>query len=1047
LQKLILPESPPLVNNSFRQKCPFSFDLSFNSSNLDRTSLSQNRNIRSPGSQCKTCKRFFKGRRGLNIHLGRNPNCKRNAQHQISRNFSGSDTLTVPQEVYSVVNGPSTSIESLENMCGDGSNTKIIKHNSKHGCKLCFQLSTKDHFVSSSTHRIFGAVIPQDLHSLNCNSTNLVYLITCRKCKLQYVGETAQKLRERIGQHNSCINHPEKSNNCRILSDHFSKGLCKNATYTVHIIEKLHGSGRDKDGEVDKGITAVRKKIETNWMLKLRTVFPYGLNDRIGDEYMTEKDCSNINSKFPTLKRMKNRHRVRSKSFASSAFIQKHFIYIVNESLRTNLRNSMNLIRVLLSSLKKSSCKFLSNSITEYLSEKHDSFLFYQFFLAALDILSSKLGFHHLQHRLNKKSPSNRCHILFNNKAIDFINVQKIFHDKDVSSLLPHDLKNNTPVVVYKLTETIHAKLFNYKKFVQSIDIDSFLIDDSILPCECQNSPFQDQDHNHIITGNLEIIENHKLRNLISKGPKYREPVKFSIKAAKEEILKGLDDCIYAWSKREGIPLATFNDWKEMIRQKIDDRVAALVHRNARYTRSAFKDTTVKKCLSDLHDKYVMVPIDKAANNVAFICKRYYASIILQELGLLGSVTSTYTEIGNETPDSIINRHKMELKDQFNINVNGKMLNLPTIYWTPKLHKNPVKFRFIIASKQCTVKKLSKNISSIFKLFSDQIDSYNKKTHYFSGIKSYWVIQNRDPVLEVVKKSIARKSAKSVSSFDFSTLYTKIPHDKLVTVLCKIIDFVFKGGIRKKIAVNRYGTAYWVGNNRLSPSMFTKESIINAVSYLIGNCYFRFGDRLFRQDIGIPMGSDPAPFFANLFLYHFESSWLKSIKASNNTLARKFGNVFRYIDDLLALNDSQSFETYYHDIYPEELQLSKENLDCTEANFLDLHIKIEDGIFTTALFDKRDNFGFDITRLPYRNSNIPCRIFYSSITAECLRICRATSSEIHAIRSIRLLLLRMSNQGSDKSKMMTCITRGLNRHQIALKYDVTVNSFVKKLFD
>ena len=189
------------------------------------------------------------------------------------------------------------------------------------------------------------------------------------------------------------------------------------------------------------------------------------------------------------------------------------------------------------------------------------------------------------------------------------------------------------------------------------------------------------------------------------------------------------------------------------------------------------------------------------------------------------------------------------------------------------------------------------------------------------------------------------------------------------------------------------------------------------------------------------------PFFANLFLYHFESSWLKSIKASNNTLARKFGNVFRYIDDLLALNDSQSFETYYHDIYPEELQLSKENLDCTEANFLDLHIKIEDGIFTTALFDKRDNFGFDITRLPYRNSNIPCRIFYSSITAECLHICRATSSEIHAIRSIRLLLLRMSNQGSDKSKMMTCITRGLNRHQIALKYDVTVNSFVKKLFD
>ena len=65
------------------------------------------------------------------------------------------------------------------------------------------------------------------------------------------------------------------------------------------------------------------------------------------------------------------------------------------------------------------------------------------------------------------------------------------------------------------------------------------------------------------------------------------------------------------------------------------------------------------------------------------------------------------------------------------------------------------------------------------------------------------------------------------------------------------------------------------------------------------------------------MGSDPAPFFANLFLYFYESSWLKSIKKTNNTLARKFGKVFRYIDDLLALNDGLSFEAFHHEVYPE----------------------------------------------------------------------------------------------------------------------------------
>ena len=463
---------------------------------------------------------------------------------------------------------------------------------------------------------------------------------------------------------------------------------------------------------------------------------------------------------------------------------------------------------------------------------------------------------------------------------------------------------------------------------------------------------------------------------------------------------------------------------------------------------SILDDENANKCLSDLQAKYVIVPIDKASNNVAFICKRYYASVILKELGILGSATSTYTPVEDKTPEDIIGQHKADLKRDFNITVEDSMSSLPDIYWTPRLHKNPVKCRFIIASKYCTVKHLSKSISSIFSLFSKQIETYNKKAHYYSGIKSYWIVQNRDPVIDAVKNSVSRRSAKGVSSFDFSTLYTKIPHDKLIVVLNKIIDFAFKGGTRKKIAISKQGTAYWLSNSKTkSPlDVFTKESVINAVSFLIRNCYFKFGDKLFRQDIGIPMGSDPAPFFANLFLYYYESSWLKSIKKTNNVLARKFGKVFRYIDDLLALNDGLSFESFHHEIYPEELQLNKENSDNTDTNFLDLHIKIENGIFTTQLYDKRDSFGFEIIRLPYKNSNIPCRMFYSSIAAECLRICRATSSDIQAILSMKSLILRMTNQGAEKSKMKNFITRAFNRHQISLNYGITDNSFINRLF-
>ena len=998
----------------------------------------------SPSSQCPTCKRFFKGKRGLNIHLRRSPDCKRNPPSIVP--VAVEEELSLPQKILNAVKCPSTSIESLESMCGDGLNTKIHKHNSKHGCGLCDHLSTKDHFVSSSTHRVYEATIPPNIPPLDCNATNVIYLITCRKCRLQYVGETAQLLRDHLRHHKSGMKHPEKDNTCRILSEHFSKGFCKNATFTVNIIDKLAGDGRDESKEIDPAITAIRRKRETEWMLRLRTVFPHGLNDRIGDEYMTERDSSNIFSKFPPLKRIKERQRIRSKNFSSSDFICQNFIYIMYESLRVNLRNSMNLIRVLLSSLKKSLCRILFDKITEHLSEKHDSFSYFQYFQAALDILTSKLGSPPVHSSSIKKAPKNRCHVKFHNKAIDFINIQRILRNQDVKDMLPSELKEDTPMVVYELVDTIHSKLFNYKKFVQSIDVDSFLADNSIFPCECKDSPFINVDHKHIITGNLDIVTNSKLRDLISKGPKYREPVQFSCDIAKVEILKGIDNCVSTWSKREKIPLSVFQDWRNMIADRIDDRILALTPKKKRFVKSAFKVNDVKECLTDLQSKYIMVPIDKAANNVAFICKRYYALVLLQELGLSGVSTSTYTQINHQSPDDIIFKHQKELQEKFNITVEDEMLTLPDIYWTPKLHKSPVKFRFIIASKKCTIKKLSQNLSSIFSLIDKQIAAYNKKSRYYSGINSYWIVQNRDPVMDTVKKSVDHKSAKCVSSFDFSTLYTKIPHDKLLDVLGRIIDFVFKGGTRKKIAVNRNGIAFWVDDRKVSCPKFTKDSIGKSVEYLVTNCFFRFGNKLFRQDIGIPMGSDPAPYFANLFLYHYESTWLKTVKKNDNILARKFGNVFRYIDDLLALNDGKSFESFRKEIYPPELQLNKENIIDTETNFLDLHIKINNKTFTTMLYDKRDHFGFDITRLPYRSSNMPSRMFYSSISAECLRVCRATSSCVQAKLSIQSLLSRMLNQGATVSNMKNSISRTFCRHHIGQKFGTTDGIFVNQLF-
>ena len=77
------------------------------------------------------------------------------------------------------------------------------------------------------------------------------------------------------------------------------------------------------------------------------------------------------------------------------------------------------------------------------------------------------------------------------------------------------------------------------------------------------------------------------------------------------------------------------------------------------------------------------------------------------------------------------------------------------------------------------------------------------------------------------------------------------------------------------------------------------------MKYLLDNCYFKLRKSV-RQIIEIPMGSDPVPFFAILFLFSSESKWIKKVKKSEMP-ERRFADVFRFIDDLNDLNDGQKF--------------------------------------------------------------------------------------------------------------------------------------------
>ena len=167
----------------------------------------------------------------------------------------------------------------------------------------------------------------------------------------------------------------------------------------------------------------------------------------------------------------------------------------------------------------------------------------------------------------------------------------------------------------------------------------------------------------------------------------------------------------------------------------------------------------------------------------------------------------------------------------------------------------------------------------------------------------------------------------------------------------------------------------------------------DALHYLLDNINIRFGSVLYRLIVGIPMGTNCAPLVAGLFLFCYERDFMLSLSDNNQTgIIEALNSTSIYLDDLLKI-DNPYFGQMVGQIYPNELQLNKANSSDTEAPFLDdLNLSITNGIVSSKIYVKRDDFNFEILNFPFLDGDVPRSPSYGVYISQLICFARVCSN-------------------------------------------------------
>ena len=603
-------------------------------------------------------------------------------------------------------------------------------------------------------------------------------------------------------------------------------------------------------------------------------------------------------------------------------------------------------------------------------------------------------------------------------KILDDIDVYSILFNRRIINNIPRKKYPGKLSVGFTFSRTISSLVSNHNVLLKSLDSHKLR---QLLQkhCECEESKYCYKPCGHVITGDLSIADDANVIDLLKEGAKYRlaeAPVRTTI----VDNFTRLVDHIIEWiAIKEECEKRKLLNYKNMILELFERKYAKV----QKYDNFEFKSfAKIKKKIANLQQKYVIVTADKAPNNFIFVCKKFYAISICQEMGISLNERGELDIKGNQVYSYVSKTAEEIIDEQIKIfswiqkELDEENKVLPKLFANPKLHKNPYKFRFIAGARFSVNKSASIVLHRILVFLKEHFVNYCRMIKTRTGVNLVWTTKGTMDVHNMFKH-LDKREIDTVFTADFSTMFTMFEHSIILENILALINLCFKNAGKRGLCVSTNKVWYANESNKNTVKFIDQFQCYKLAKDIIENTYVSFAGLNFRQIKGVPMGGNASPMLADLSLAMLEYRFL----CKNHNIAREMRFTKRYIDDLLCIKTEAATKTVTEiasQIYPASLELSVTSND-NEATFLDSSIKInQNKRICIHVYNKTDDFGFEVVKYTALTSNISAKISYNVFYGELIRLARITNEFSNFSTRVKKLLDDFSKKGFPQIKLL-----------------------------